>query len=731
MVAEQETVKTEVDLLLNLVRNVKEISMSEAAKQFDIPLATVEAWATFLEEEGVLTIKYKFTTPFLVYKGEPANMQALNEIKIPVKAYDEKRVSEEEALASRNVQDSIGGLNSLLSQAYEQTDKGNLSAARETFPEAVSRLKHLREQVHSIVRVKKPGYAPELQHSFDDIEADLDAALSVAESGDFVKAKEMYFDVYQKLLDIFMKIRNVHEKTVGPSDSEAPDLAGPETETDKARSLLDRAYECLRAGKFNEAKDIYNKLKAMYQDLPHQFMERKMQLEKDMVKLNRDLSLNMDRFAMGEMEKKTREIRELISRTYREIKKNDFQLASEHYHRIRETFNSLPSGFLREKQRLEDEIIGLYKTLIARENKVYVTQMADKSKRINKLLRDMQQLMSDREIKAATDVYGEIKSIFNSPPPGFFKDKVELQNRILKVYQELEIKHRDIYYEELTRKSSEIHKLVTLMNDALRRNQLREASDLYRQIYERYNNLPPGFAENKAALQADILKSYQQLESQAEHVLTDDFNTKSGEINTILSRAFSYVKNNRAEMANGMYSQVVGIYNTLPDVFTDKKIDMRNSILDLYKEIMLQNTISLESQGKIESSSDAECRGFIKVLLRVPEHIRKASFDLVELDYRHLEQVYDSLPEGFVNRKLESSSELKSLWEELKLFHKVNALKKLADKGEFGRLSQRLNEVSDEVYETGSRSPLITYTKQLLEKCRHSLKGRSAPAEEG
>ena len=40
-----KTVKTEVDSLLEFVRNKKEVSFEEAARFFTLPLATIEAWA--------------------------------------------------------------------------------------------------------------------------------------------------------------------------------------------------------------------------------------------------------------------------------------------------------------------------------------------------------------------------------------------------------------------------------------------------------------------------------------------------------------------------------------------------------------------------------------------------------------------------------------------------------------------------------------------------------------
>src|SRR4030042_6942873 len=65
-------ITTDVDDLVDLIKTKKEISMSDAAKQLKVSLATIEAWAGFLEEEGLISVKYKLTTPYLVEKtAEP------------------------------------------------------------------------------------------------------------------------------------------------------------------------------------------------------------------------------------------------------------------------------------------------------------------------------------------------------------------------------------------------------------------------------------------------------------------------------------------------------------------------------------------------------------------------------------------------------------------------------------------------------------------------------------
>jgi len=58
-----DTIQTDVDRLLELLKTKGEMSLSDAAKELKIPLKTVQAWVDFLVEEKILGIEYKFTSP--------------------------------------------------------------------------------------------------------------------------------------------------------------------------------------------------------------------------------------------------------------------------------------------------------------------------------------------------------------------------------------------------------------------------------------------------------------------------------------------------------------------------------------------------------------------------------------------------------------------------------------------------------------------------------------------
>ena len=66
----ENTVKTGVDDLLDLLGHNSKIPLAEAAKKLKVPIDIVQAWVDFLVEEHVVGIEYKFTTPY-IYMNKP------------------------------------------------------------------------------------------------------------------------------------------------------------------------------------------------------------------------------------------------------------------------------------------------------------------------------------------------------------------------------------------------------------------------------------------------------------------------------------------------------------------------------------------------------------------------------------------------------------------------------------------------------------------------------------
>ncbi len=61
-------IETGVDKLISLIERKKKISISDAAKELSVPKTLLEEWINFLEEKEIISIEYKFTTPYIVKK---------------------------------------------------------------------------------------------------------------------------------------------------------------------------------------------------------------------------------------------------------------------------------------------------------------------------------------------------------------------------------------------------------------------------------------------------------------------------------------------------------------------------------------------------------------------------------------------------------------------------------------------------------------------------------------
>ncbi len=74
-------IATAIDSLVELVKSRKKIELEEAAKSLALPINIINEWANFLEEEGVIKITYKFTTPYLEIKEQVQSKEDQEQLK--------------------------------------------------------------------------------------------------------------------------------------------------------------------------------------------------------------------------------------------------------------------------------------------------------------------------------------------------------------------------------------------------------------------------------------------------------------------------------------------------------------------------------------------------------------------------------------------------------------------------------------------------------------------------
>lgn len=66
-------ITTAVDSLVKLVKQKGKISLEDASKELGIPQNIINEWASFLDQEKIIYIEYKFTTPFLMSRKKESS----------------------------------------------------------------------------------------------------------------------------------------------------------------------------------------------------------------------------------------------------------------------------------------------------------------------------------------------------------------------------------------------------------------------------------------------------------------------------------------------------------------------------------------------------------------------------------------------------------------------------------------------------------------------------------
>ncbi len=100
MTDEKDSLRTDVDDFLEVLRKKGRMSLIDLSKELNIPIATVQAWTDFLVEERIVGIEYKFTTPYVYIEEE-------NEKKLDMTyiGFDTKEVFYEKA-RKRGIKDN-------------------------------------------------------------------------------------------------------------------------------------------------------------------------------------------------------------------------------------------------------------------------------------------------------------------------------------------------------------------------------------------------------------------------------------------------------------------------------------------------------------------------------------------------------------------------------------------------------------------------------------------------
>ncbi|MFH1182598.1 MAG: hypothetical protein V1702_06585 [Candidatus Woesearchaeota archaeon] len=686
MPLQPQRITTEADTLITLLQQTKEMPLKEAAQRLKIPQETLEAWASFLEEEGIVAIKYKFTTPYLSYVGtsDKKGMKFSDDFK--------KKLD----LAEKG--GDMEHIESVMQSIEALIRTGDFPKLPDNYDSLITKIKSMNEHISE----KRPENARMLDSSIQEIESALEQAHSLVDSGKFDDATKNYVQIHAMLADIMLALKSLQAEVMKRKISETSDI----------QTLLEEAYTLMSQGKTEEANEIYQQLDNIYKALPHNYVEKKHEIEKTMAKLNKDLAASLDKKRIAAVQEGSTKITGTLAKGNGFLKQNNLAEAEKSYLSAREIFTSLPPGFLAQKRKLQAGLIKLYEEISAARERLFMAKFNAAAQQLQVHLQRIYSLLQAGSVNEALSAYGSAKKTFDLMPSGFLNEKLALQSKLLEAYNQLVSAYQASSTSEMQKKTEQINSLLTQVGAAASSGIYDEASKFYSDVREVFKSLPAGFLKEKTELQQRILDAYEMLITVSGKQVTLDVRNKVDEVNKILDEAFNYLKHKREGLAHELYFQAINLYNKMPSGFLQSKAQLRSRMLMLYRELI--SKLDTPAREDFTESAESKYREILKLIVNVRHYIAKKQFDLIEPEYRNIVRLFSQLPLGFAQRSTQVLKEIKEIGQEAKLYNLLNRLPSVSSE-------QELKQALDDIYsirqfvarECVEDSELINYAQSV------------------
>ncbi len=560
-----EEVKTGADRLLELVKRSKEVAMAAAAKELGVGIQTVEAWANFLEEDGLVTVKYKFTTPYVTVPEVPKAQQRRQEAG-----------SAAEGVEFAQVKAELGGMQDILSKAGEEKTAGEFGMLKQTYATLLYKLKAAHDRLVTQVEIA-PQKKAELNELVASLDSEFKAAAEHTNEGRFDQASYAYSRLYGQARLAIEELNKLYDQITTLQSIQA---------TKDYKDLLGKAYELMQEGRVEEAKDMYEKLNFANQNLAKEFIEKKRQMEDDLVKLNKDLAKNVDQLNLEKLKRVRERITALLNVGNKLLGKGEFDTAESYYMAIKREYGTLPSGFIEEKKDMQEKVLAFYSTL-AKQREKAIRQRFDRTVRqIDALVKQIHEMLKDYKVEPAVQAYRQVKELYSRLPAGFLKEKAALQEKIMPLHTSITSIYTQESLNSLKAKSAEIATLLGAMNTYTSRGELKEAEAAYEKVKRLYRKMPKGFLHEETTLQDEIVQAYEAYLKKAKQMETNSSSSTISSITGLLEEANAQVKSKDFDSANRTYARIMALYSTLPAGFAMQKTGVREKVLRLYRALL-------------------------------------------------------------------------------------------------------------------------------------------------
>jgi tetratricopeptide (TPR) repeat protein len=150
--------------------------------------------------------------------------------------------------------------------------------------------------------------------------------------------------------------------------------------------------------------------------------------------------------------------------------------------------------------------------------------------------------------------------------------------------------------------------------------------------------------------------------------LLPEMEKMSNEIGSQIKEGIKKIEIGNIEEGKAYYSQIVKLYNSMPDILAEKKKLLYNEIFDYYKFLVNKEySLNIIKINQIEEK-------IVNYISNVEYFLEENDFKKANLEFEKINSSFDDLPVGFTEYKLDIHTKILKLYEELKISNKVRQL---------------------------------------------------------
>ncbi|PIN86355.1 hypothetical protein COV19_05155 [Candidatus Woesearchaeota archaeon CG10_big_fil_rev_8_21_14_0_10_44_13] len=444
----------------------------------------------------------------------------------------------------------------------------------------------------------------------DDIDSLIAQANAMISKGDFEGARQVYLrikevkeelprrfskqdeKVSESLINLNEKIADGFDRTLSTEFNE---------KFNRINSLLNEAYSYIQDNKISsmqslsKVEDVYQHIKQLHMSFPEGYVEKRVMIEDQMLKLYKIIITNKKNLLYGDFTRKSDEIIRMMGVVADDIRNNNYQKASKLFSNVTKLYKELPKGFLKEKTDLQSQILDIYQKLVLGRETTAHTEFDDKSGQIRVLFSQAYELVKRDDMKGATGLYNQIAEIYSKLPAGYFSSKSEIEVEMMEFYHILSLKKDKNLLEETKAKVNQIDLLLQSARNYITHKETDFAKEVYGEIIDVYNSLPEGFFDEKVKVQNKIIRIYKDLLANLHEVIvsveTKSDKAKYDQLLSLLVDIHSHIMRKEFSDIKSKYISAYKIYHELPLGLIEEKKSLYTELYRVYEELRLYTTV--------------------------------------------------------------------------------------------------------------------------------------------